>query len=173
MQYTPDGTAGTDQSSFEMRFAEESPKLRVLTLPLINQGSIISLDKGDERIVAWDIMPTDGILLNFHPNMHFRSKRVECKIVHTDGSVEALLSVNYTLHWQELAEPRFLKARVRLQAVEWYDNSPDNQGSSDPHKSMARRDQTYDGMMVGYFDVAVPASVERESASLRMPAGSN
>jgi len=174
MQYRPEGTAGTDQSSFEMRFANEVPKQRVLTIPLIKEASTISLDRDDDRIVAWGTIPTDAILLNFYPNMHFRGKMVACNIVHTDGSVEALLHVTY--HWQvtyQLAEPKFLKAGTRLQAVEWYDNPPDKTRSSDPKGSMARGDRTYGGMMAGYFDVAVPANVEPRGASFRMPAVSN
>ena len=55
-----------------------------------------------------------------------------------------------------LAQPRFLKAGTRLQAVAWYDNSEDNPHNPDPNKSVTWGGQTYEEMMVGFFDVAGP-----------------
>ncbi len=71
-----------------------------------------------------------------------------------------LLRVNYHFHWQlsyKLAEPRELKAGTKLRAVAWYDNSRNNPHNPDPEKMVTWGDQTSQEMMVGFFDVAVPA----------------
>ena len=60
-----------------------------------------------------------------------------------------------------LAQPRFLKAGTELQAVAWYDNSPNNPHNPDPGRAVRWGEQTYEEMMVGFFDVAVPASLDK------------
>jgi hypothetical protein len=103
--------------------------------------------------------------------MHLRGKRFEYNLINADGSVqETLLRVNYHFHWQlsyRLATPRFLKAGTRLQAVAWYDNSDDNPHNPDPNVEVRWGGQTYEEMMVGFFDVAVPADMDKERFFVR------
>jgi len=54
-----------------------------------------------------------------------------------------------------------LKAGTRLRAVAWYDNSRNNPHNPDPEKMVRWGDQTSDEMMVGFFDVAVPAWMDK------------
>jgi hypothetical protein len=84
--------------------------------------------------------------------------------------VETLLRVNYHFHWQmsyQLAEPRLLKAGTELQAVAWYDNSANNPHNPDPNAAVRWGEQTYDEMMIGFFDVAVAANLDKRSYFLR------
>ncbi len=114
-------------------------------------------------IFAWKLqgtLPNDATLLSLFPHMHLRGKRFEYDIVRPDGSIDTLLRVNYHFHWQlsyRLAEPRLLKAGTKLRAVAWYDNSRNNPHNPDPEATVTWGDQTYQEMMVGFFDVAVPA----------------
>jgi hypothetical protein len=170
MHYTSNGTAGTDQTSVGLVFAKQPPKQRVLTLQLTNHTFIIPPRTDDYRVDVSGTIPNDAKLLSFFPHMHLRGKRFEYNIVHPDGSVETLLRVNYHFHWQlsyRLAEPLFLKAGTRLQAVAWYDNSDENPYNPDPNKSVMWGGQTYDEMMVGFFDVAVPANMDKEQFFVR------
>jgi hypothetical protein len=57
--------------------------------------------------------------------------------------------------------PRFVKAGTTLQAVATFDNSKNNPHNPDPGMAVRWGDQTYDEMMVGFFDVAVPAGVDK------------
>ena len=66
-----------------------------------------------------------------------------------------------------MAEPRALKAGTDLQAVAWYDNSENNPHNPDPHAEVRWGEQTYEEMMVGFFDVAVPAGTDKQSFFLR------
>ena len=170
MHYTANGTAGTDQTSVGMVFAKQPPKQRVLTLQLTNHTFIIPPRTDDYRVDVWGTIPNDATLLSFFPHMHLRGKRFEYNIIHADGTVETLLRVNYHFHWQlsyRLAEPRLLKAGTKLQAVAWYDNTADNPHNPDPNVEVRWGGQTYEEMMVGFFDVAVPAEMDKEQFFVR------
>jgi len=60
-----------------------------------------------------------------------------------------------------LAEPLPLKAGTELQGVAWFDNSKDNPHNPDPSAAVRWGEQTYDEMMVGFFDVAVDSRLDK------------
>jgi hypothetical protein len=164
MHYTSNGQADEDQTSIGLVFAKTPPKQRVITLQLNNHALLIPPGAGDFRVEVQGTLPNDATLLSLFPHMHLRGKRFEYDIVHGDGSVETLLRVNYHFHWQlsyRLSEPRRLKAGTRLRAIAWYDNSRNNPHNPDPEKTVTWGDQTSDEMMVGFFDVAVPAGMDK------------
>jgi len=66
-----------------------------------------------------------------------------------------------------LADSRFLKAGTELQAVAWYDNSRGNPHNPDPDAAVHWGEQTYEEMMVGFFDVAVAANQDKRSYFIR------
>ena len=164
MHYTTNGTAAQDQTSIGLVFTKIPPKQRVITLQLNNHALIIPPGADDFRVQVQGSLPNDATLLSFFPHMHLRGKRFEYDIVDDNGSVEVLLRVNYHFHWQlsyKLAEPRLLKAGTKLRAIAWYDNSKNNPHNPDPTKTVTWGDQTSDEMMVGFFDVAVPAGMDK------------
>jgi hypothetical protein len=170
MHYTTNGKAGTDQSAVGLVFAKETPKQRVITLQLNNHALIIPPGADDFRVEVQGRLPNDAMLLSLFPHMHLRGKRFEYDIVHSDGSIETLLRVNYHFHWQlnyRLAEPRVLKAGTKLRVVAWYDNSRNNPHNPDPDATVTWGDQTSQEMMVGFFDVAVPATMDKERFFIR------
>src|ERR1700722_19544310 len=176
MHYTTNGTADDDQTSIGILFAKTPPKQRVITLQLNNHALIIPPGADDFRVEVQGTLPNDATLLSFFPHMHLRGKRFEYDILHGDAhdeaNVEVLLRVNYHFHWQlsyRLAEPRLLKAGTRLRAVAWYDNSKNNPHNPDPEKTVTWGDQTSDEMMVGFFDVAVPAAIDKWYYFIRQP----
>ena len=180
MHYTTNGKADLDQTSIGLVFARAVPKQRVITLQLNDHALIIPPGADDFRVEVQGTLPNDATLLSLFPHMHLRGKRFEYDIVHDDGSVEVLLRVNYHFHWQlsyKLAEPRLLKAGTKLRAIAWYDNSRNNPHNPDPTKTVVWGDQTSDEMMVGFFDVAVPASMDKwkffENRKAGLAAGSN
>jgi hypothetical protein len=166
MHYTTNGHATSDQSSIGLVFTEKPPSQRVLTLQLANDHDTIPIPPNADnyRVEVHGTLPNDCTLLSFFPHMHLRGKRFEYNIVHADKSTETLLRVNYDFYWQlsyKLAEPRALKAGTELQAVAWYDNSRKNRHNPDPDSAVTWGDQTYNEMMVGFFDVAVPANMDK------------
>jgi hypothetical protein len=165
MHYMAVGHAMRDQTRVGMVFAKQPPPQRVLTLQLTNDHFIIPPGVDDFRVEVHGTFPNDATLLSFLPHMHLRGKQFEYNLIRPDGGViETLLQVHYDFHWQlsyRLAEPRFLKAGTTLQAVAWFDNSKNNPHNPDPTATVTWGDQTYDEMMVGFFDVAVPAGLDK------------
>ena len=172
MHYTTDGKAGADATSAGIIFAKHPPAKRVITLQLTNDSFLIPPGADDFPVEVHGTLPNDATLLSFFPHMHLRGKRFEYNIVHADKSKETLLRVNYNFYWQlsyKLAQPLALKAGTELQAIAWFDNSPNNPHNPDPNKAVRWGDQTYDEMMVGFFDVAVPANVDKQQFFIRHP----
>ena len=170
MHYTTNGHADRDQTSAGLVFAKQLPAQRVLTLQLTNDHFVIPPETDNYRVEVWGTLPNDALLLGFLPHMHLRGKRFEYNILHDATNIETLLRVNYDFYWQlsyRLAEPRPLKAGTKIQAVAWYDNSSKNPHNPDPHASVTWGDQTYDEMMVGFFDVAVPRAVDKKQFFVR------
>ena len=180
MHYTTNGKPVQDRSRVGLIFSKQRPAQRVLTLQLTNDHFVIPPGADNFRVEARGTLPNDGTLLSFFPHMHLRGKRFEYNIVKQRGGalppggsppeVEPLLRVNYHFHWQmsyRLAEPRFLKAGTELQAVAWYDNSASNPHNPDANAAVRWGEQTYDEMMVGFFDVAVAAGLDKHEYFVR------
>ena len=187
MHYTTNGHAAEDQTSIGLLFAKQAPSQRVLTLQLTNDRFVIPPGAPDYRVEARGTLPNDALLLSFFPHMHLRGKEFEYNIVKPNSNaegrnvakgefgssssmMETLLRVNYHFHWQmsyRLAEPRLLKAGTELQAVARYDNSRKNPHNPDPDAAVRWGDQTEDEMMVGFFDVAVAANLDKRSFFVR------
>ncbi len=178
MHYTTNGHAGNDRTRVGLVFSKRAPAQRVLTLQLTNDHFVIPPGAPDYRVEADGTLPNDATLLGFFPHMHVRGKRFEYNIIHKARSpgerpaqeIETLLDVHYHFHWQmsyRLAEPRLLKAGTELQAVAWFDNSRDNPHNPDPDAAVRWGEQTYDEMMVGFFDVAVTANTDKRSYFIR------
>jgi hypothetical protein len=164
MHYTSRDRATVDQTSVGIVFAKQPPAKRVLTLQLTNSSFVIPPGVDDYRVEVRGSLPNDALLLSFFPHMHLRGKRFEYNILRADGTIEPLLRVNYDFYWQlsyRLPQPMPLKAGTVLQAVAWYDNSKNNPHNPDPTSAVYWGDQTYDEMMVGFFDVAVDANVDK------------
>ena len=164
MHYTTHGRSANDQTSIGIVFARKPPAQRVITLQLTNDHFTIPPGADDYRVEARGTLPNDATLLSFFPHMHLRGKQFDYNIVDAHGSIETLLRVNYDFYWQlsyRLAKPRVLKAGSMLQAVALYDNSRHNLHNPDPDAAVRWGDQTYDEMMVGFFDVAVRADLDK------------
>lgn len=164
MHYTTNGKPGKDLTRVGLIFTKEPAEKRVLTLQLTNDHFVIPPGAPDYRVEARGTLPNDALLLSFFPHMHLRGKRFEYNIIHNDKSVEPLLRVHYHFHWQmsyRLAEPLPLKAGTELQGVAWFDNSKDNPHNPDPSMAVRWGEQTYDEMMVGFFDVAVDSGLDK------------
>ena len=182
MHYTSNGAATRDRTSVGLRFSKQPPPQRVLTLQLTNDHFVIPPGAPNYRVEARGTLPNDATLLSFFPHMHLRGKRFEYNLVHRNEaaggprgsepavSFEPLLRVQYHFHWQmsyRLATPLYLPAGSELQAVAWFDNSRDNPHNPDPDAAVRWGEQTYDEMMVGFFDVAVDAKLDKRSFFVR------
>ena len=170
MHYTTHGHASSDRTSIGIIFAKSTPKQRVLTLQLTNDRFVIPPGVDDYRVEVHGSIPNDALLLSFFPHMHLRGKQFDYNILRPGETAETLLRVHYNFYWQlsyRLAEPLPLKAGTILQAVALFDNSKKNPHNPDPDAAVYWGDQTYDEMMVGFFDVAVRADMDKTRYFIR------
>lgn len=172
MHYTPNGkTAVQDRTTIGIVWAKEPPEKRVLTLQLATTDFRIPPGEPNHRVSVSGTMPNDALLLSLFPHLHLRGKAFEYAIVKPGGVYETLLRVApYDFFWQlnyRLAEPRLLLKGTRLLCTAWYDNSPNNPRNPDPEAEVTYGEQSDDEMMVGFFDVAVPANVDKASFFIR------
>jgi hypothetical protein len=171
IHYTPSGKAVEDRTKVGLVFPTLPPTKRVLTLQMDNQTFVIPAGDRNFRVSAWGTLPNDALLLGFFPHMHLRGKAFEYSLIKDDGQPETLLSVKpYDFYWQlsyRLATPRLLKKGTRLLWDAWYDNSANNPRNPDPSVEVRYGLQSWQEMMVGFFDIAVDAKVDKTTFFVR------
>ena len=93
------------------------------------------------------------------PHMHLRGKDFVYTAFYPTGESEVLLRVpKYDFSWQlfyYLADQKVLPAGTRLHCVAHFDNSPNNPANPDATKAVRWGDQSWEEMMIGWFDVAM------------------
>jgi hypothetical protein len=171
MHYTATGKAGTDRSRIGVIFAKETPKERVFTSNAINSKFVIPPGDPAFKVVSSITLQQSARLVDLMPHMHYRGKDFEYRAVYPTGEEQTLLSVpKYDFNWQlfyYLSEPIVLPKGTRIDCTAHFDNSPNNRYNPDPKAEVRWGDQTWEEMMIGWFDVAVdansdPADVFRE-----------
>jgi hypothetical protein len=133
----------------------------VRTTSAVQRRIDIPPGEGDHVVQADSRTSPDGtLLLAFMPHMHLRGKAFSYEAIYPDGKREMLLDVpHYDFNWQtayRLAEPTKLPTGTKVHAVAHFDNSESNPNNPDPKKRVRWGEQTWDEMMIGYMDVAVP-----------------
>jgi hypothetical protein len=159
MHYTANGKEGVDQSRIGLIFSKEKPTQRVLTLA--SQNNRFEIPPGDPNyeVVSTMTLHQEATLTGFLPHMHLRGKDFEFRAVYPTGEKEILLRVpKYDFSWQlwyVLDTPKVLPAGTRIECTAHFDNSPNNPANPDPKKAIRFGEQSWDEMMIGFFDVAV------------------
>lgn len=166
MHYTTNGTAQEDLTKIGLVFADDKEVTNVVrTESVKNRRFVLRPEKDDQRIDAKPLTaPTDLELLSLSPHMHLRGKSFRYELTWPDGRRETLLDVpNYDFNWQttyRLEQPLNVPAGATLYAYASYDNSSNNLANPDPTKSVTWGEQSWDEMMLGYFDIAVPRELD-------------
>lgn len=162
LHYTPIGTEQTDLSRVGLVFADaDSIEKIVTTQQAATHRLSIPPHADNHRVEARSqTAPADVEVLAFMPHMHLRGKSFRYEAKYPDGRSEILLDVpNYDFNWQtayQVGSPVVIPKGGYLQCVAHFDNSEDNLNNPDPTKTVRWGDQTWNEMMIGYFDVAVP-----------------
>jgi hypothetical protein len=163
--YTANGSATSDRTSIGVIFSKTPPKQAVLTLQMGNDRFVIPPGDPDYHVSVSGTLPNDALLVGLLPHMHLRGKAFEYQIVGPNGAVETLLKVNkYDFNWQidyRLAEPRLLRAGTRLRWEGVFDNSRNNPRNPDSTSEVRFGEQSWQEMMIGFFDVLVAADVDK------------
>lgn len=171
MHYTPRKQGGADRTRVAMVFAKTPPRQRVLTLQIGNDHFQIPPGVPDQHVSAWGTLPNRAMLLSLYPHMHYRGKEFEYRITTPDGRTSTLLHVqNYDFSWQinyKLAQPLDLPAGTRIEVHAIFDNSKQNPRNPDPDAFVRFGFQSSEEMMIGFFDVAVPANIDKQQFFVR------
>jgi hypothetical protein len=92
------------------------------------------------------------------PHTHLRGKSFRYEAIYPNGDREILLDLpRYDFNWQNsyvLAKPKVLPKGTQLHCVAHYDNSKNNPSNPNPDATVRWGDQTWEEMMIGYFDVS-------------------
>ncbi len=166
MHYTPNGTSAEDRTGIGIVWARGEPEKRVITLQVGTTDLRIPPGDAAYKISASGTLPNDALLLSMLPHMHLRGKAFEYSLIEPDGNYGLLLRVEpYRFEWQlnyRLSDPLLIPKGTRLRCTAWYDNSVNNPRNPDPSAEIGYGEQSRDEMMVGFFDIAVPAWMDKK-----------
>lgn len=160
VHYTTNGTEAIDQSVVGLKIRKDKPKYRAVCGSTVQFRLDIPPGEPNYMTTASYTFREDTTLLDMTPHMHLRGKAFKYEITYPDGRHEVLLDVpHYDFNWQlayVLAEPRTVPAGTRIDTTAWYDNSPNNKYNPDPTKEVHWGDQTFQEMMIGFFNYKIP-----------------
>ena len=167
LHYTPIGTPQKDLSRLGLVFADPKTIKHVVTTQQVTEARGLVIPPGHDNFEVKSRpsqrAPSEVQLLAMMPHMHLRGKAFRYTAHFPDGRSEILLDVpQYDFNWQtayRLVKPVTLPKGAYLRGVAHYDNSEENLNNPDPSAMVRWGDQTWNEMMIGYFDVAVPTSV--------------
>lgn len=159
LHYTANGKAAEDRSKLGLIYAKQPVQERVLTLQASNGKFVIPPGEPNHRVDSQFTLKSDAILLALFPHMHLRGKSFEYRLVYPTGESEVLLKVpDYDFNWQSsyyLEKERALPKGTRIECIAHFDNSHNNPANPDATKEVRWGDQSWEEMMIGFFDVAI------------------
>ena len=117
-------------------------------------------------------MKTGGTMLNLFPHAHTRGQAFKYDLIDPTGKdTTTILDVpHYNFNWQTyyaFKKPLEIPAGSKIRVTAKYDNSKDNPFNPDPSKTVHFGEQTFEEMMIGYFDYLpnpTPVPVKADSA---------
>jgi peroxiredoxin/mono/diheme cytochrome c family protein len=160
MHYTPTGVELIDRTSVGFAFADPKKVRRAMKAEMAVNFKL-RIPPGDPDYVATADYRFDqgSILYALFPHMHLRGHSFRIEAIFPDKFRQVLLDVpRYRFDWQNryaLAEPLYLPEGTVLHCEAHFDNSDLNQSNPDPKTEVRFGEQTWDEMLVGYFDVAL------------------
>jgi hypothetical protein len=164
MHYTANGTASEDRTRIGFVFSKEPAAERVVTLASATNKFEIPPGAPDYEVRSSLTLREDSKLATLLPHMHLRGKSFEMRAVYPSGETEVLLNVpRYDFNWQLIYRPakqKFLPAGTKIECTARFDNSANNKHNPDPTATVRYGEQSWEEMMIGFFDVAVAPDLD-------------
>jgi thiol-disulfide isomerase/thioredoxin len=156
VHYTATGTVQKDRSKIGLVFTDEPVKKEVHTRAAYNEDIRIP-PQAEHHVEKADFtFERDALLMTMLPHMHLRGKQFTYTARYPDGKEEILLHIPaWDFGWQNgyrLAEPKPMPKGTRILCEAAYDNSENNPANPDPSRRVRFGEQTWDEMLIGYFD---------------------
>jgi hypothetical protein len=164
LHYTANGKPGEDRTKVGIVFCKRPPQQRVMTLAASNNKFTIPPGDSNYRVDAEFELGHEARLSAMLPHMHLRGKDFEYRLIYPSGETETVLHVpHYDFGWQLWYQPVsdiLLPKSSKIAVTAHYDNSPNNRNNPDPTKAVKWGDQSWEEMMIGFFDVTFPSDLD-------------
>ncbi len=164
MHYTTSGKPAKDRTQVGLIFAKQPPKQRVINALIVNENLRIPPGEPNHYVAARVKVHEEVDLVSIFPHMHVRGKAFEFRVVTPDGTAETLLRVpKYDFNWQltyYLDKSKRLPKGSTIECIGWFDNSPNNKSNPDPSKEVRWGNQTWEEMLIGFVDLALPVGTD-------------
>lgn len=161
LHYTANGKPSTDRTRIGLGFAKQRPTQQIVAAQAVNPWMEIPPGDPNYRVDSMRTVPQTAYLVGLRAHMHVRGKSFEFRAVYPDGRREVLLNIpNYDFNWQPyyyLEAPLKLPPGTRIECTAYFDNSPNNPFNPDPKAAVRYGPQSWEEMMIGWLDIAVPA----------------
>ena len=161
LHYTSNGKEALDRSRIGLRFRGGPPRRRAVTMSATNSRFVIPPGAPAHPVKSEWVLNRGVELVGVMPHMHLRGKDFRFDLRYPDGRSEILLNVpHYDFEWQffyYLQQPRILPAGTVIECLAHFDNSPNNPDNPDPAAEVRWGDQSWEEMMIGFFEIAVDA----------------
>jgi peroxiredoxin/mono/diheme cytochrome c family protein len=169
LHYTPNGTPQKDRSAVAIKFEDpKNVKWRVATIGASNTSFSIPPNADNYPVESQQKFGSDIQLLSLFPHMHLRGKAFHYEAIYPDGTKEVLLDVpHYDFNWQNsfiFDKIKTLPKGTTLHCVAHFDNSEHNLANPNPNETVKWGDQTWEEMMIGWYDMAVPVEASLADA---------
>jgi hypothetical protein len=175
LHYTPIGSAQQDLSRIGFVFADaKSVHHEVKTMSAFQPFLEVPPEMSDHQEATRTRLHETVQLLAMMPHLHVRGKSFQY-LSRAPGESEWTTLLNipaYDFNWQtayRLAQPLELPHETEIRCVAHYDNSEDNLNNPDPKATVRWGEQTWDEMLIGYFDVAVPIDPTQQAGRTPHP----
>lgn len=161
IHYQPNGVEQVDQTKLGFQFADDSmlrtrQMLEVQSRSAFNTRFEIPPHADNYEVTATHQFRQPGNIISLFPHTHLRGKAWKIELQRPDGTREMLLDVpRYDFNWQtyyEFRKPVRVDSGYRILATAWYDNSKNNPFNPNPDATVRFGEQTFEEMMIGYFD---------------------
>ena len=157
IHYTATGAPQEDQCSIGLVFADpKTVRKEVVTDMVVNPRFEIPPGDPDFKVEAERVLEQDEEVLTWMPHTHVRGIGFKYEAIYPDGKKEVLLNVpQYDFNWQNtyvLTQPKLLPKGTTLRGEARYNNSTSNLANPDPTQTVRWGEQTWEEMMIGYYD---------------------
>jgi peroxiredoxin/mono/diheme cytochrome c family protein len=161
IHYTSTGAPQEDQCAIGLVFADpKTVRKEVVTDMVVNPRFEIPPGDPNYMVEAERVLEQDEEVSVWMPHTHVRGSGFKFEATYPDGKKEVLLDVpHYDFNWQNsyvLAEPKLLPKGTTLRCEARYNNSTSNLANPDPTQTVRWGEQTWEEMMIGYYDRTLP-----------------
>jgi hypothetical protein len=164
LHYTANGKTAQDRSKVGVVFCKKPPATRVMTLAASNSKFTIPPGDANYKVDAQIELAHEVKLRALAPHMHLRGKDFEFRLIFPTGETQTILSVpRYDFNWQIWYSPEqemVLPKGTKVACTAHFDNSANNPANPDPAKAVKYGEQSWEEMMIGFFDVAFEAGLD-------------